>query len=196
VLDSLPETFELLDDILIDIGQFQFPTPFLKIRVEEARLEWFTSSKPHNPAFRELHPEELLFSQLVEMRKNDWKRPRKRWLVLGEVTLSDGKTKVLRDFKKWLDTLPPFKIPMGKERNPPWHKLKDLAAYRLSEIGGLTYAQAMEEARRVGGIVVLTKPHKVLPIYKSLGAYSDAVKRAATLIEQMFPLPYQLRAST
>jgi hypothetical protein len=202
---SMPEIFNdsPLDEIFL-IADVRFPTPFLKLELGDIGTEDIQHLDRHyrggGPAFRELKPKSdsiKILRQSVAVHNFFQNNPMSRLLVLGEVDLSAGKTKVVEAFKKWLDDLPQlkqFKIPQGKAAALPWHELKELAAYRLARIGGLSYAAAIKEAKALQKAYP-GDSNAVLPTYNTLGAYSEAVAAADKRILRLFPPPHRSKAS-
>jgi hypothetical protein len=73
----------------------------------------------------------------------------------------------------------------GKASSTKWHRLKQLAAKRLSD-AGLNYKDARRTiAEREKASPLPTDYNKVLPKYNSAGAWHDAVKKANLFVETM-----------
>lgn len=72
----------------------------------------------------------------------------------------------------------------GRASSSKWHRLKQLAAKRLSD-AGLNYKAAMPVIAAREKAVPIDDKHDVLPKYSSPGAWHDAVKEANLIIEKM-----------
>jgi hypothetical protein len=188
--ESMPKAFheDPLDNIFWIAG-FQFPTPFLQLPSIDPKTFQFLNRHydTKRPAFAELVPREELFRGLLYQHEHSQNKTLGGRLVVAQVDLSAGKTKVVADFKKWVDTLPRLKNRQGKASSLPWHHLKELAAYRLFKIAKLTYPEAKEEVRKRHLCCKIKSYADVLPAYHASG-FSDAVSSAERRILQLYPL--------
>lgn len=72
----------------------------------------------------------------------------------------------------------------GKASSPKWHKLKQLAAKRLSD-AGLNYKDAWGVIVKREKAVPTPANDKVFPKYNSPGAWHDAIKDANSMVKNM-----------
>jgi len=72
----------------------------------------------------------------------------------------------------------------GRASSSKWHRLKQLAAKRLSD-AGLHYKDALRTIAEREKAAPMDDYHEVLPKYNSQGAWLDAVKEANLIIEKM-----------
>ncbi|HXI73648.1 MAG TPA: hypothetical protein VNN22_25170 [Verrucomicrobiae bacterium] len=72
----------------------------------------------------------------------------------------------------------------GRDSSSKWHRLKQLAAKRLSD-AGLHYKDALRTIAEREKAAPMDDYHEVLPKYNSQGAWLDAVKEANLIIEKM-----------
>lgn len=72
----------------------------------------------------------------------------------------------------------------GRASSPKWHRLKQLAAKRLSD-AGQNHKDALRLIDERKKIVALDDQNEVLPQYKSPGAWHDAIKEANEMVEKM-----------
>jgi hypothetical protein len=94
---------------------------------------------------------------------------------------------LVKAFKFWLaqEAKKKRKIAVhGRASSSKWHRLKQLAAKRLSN-AGLNYKAAMLVIHAREKAMPIDDKHDVLPKYKSAGAWNDAVKEANLIIEKM-----------
>jgi hypothetical protein len=108
----------------------------------------------------------------------------------ARIDLRAGKMKINKAFKDFLQKLPKH-VRVGRAAAKPWHKLKELAAYRLQTEAGLSWEQVKDyiEANKMRHSLVSGHGGSVLPRYASSGAWSDAVNSARALIRKRFPEP-------
>src|SRR5207249_9331825 len=103
-----------------------------------------------------------------------------------------SKHRIKREMAAWIDCqddqgIPKFEVPKGKKASPRWHLLKQLAAYRLAEIFGMSHSQAKEFVANHRKQVTTGNHKDVLPSYTSPGAWSDAVAAAKEHMNLLFP---------
>jgi len=72
----------------------------------------------------------------------------------------------------------------GRASAPRWHRLKQLAAKRLSD-AGLNWKESMRKITEHEKISPLADHNNVLPKYNSPGAWHDAVKEANFLVKKV-----------
>jgi hypothetical protein len=72
----------------------------------------------------------------------------------------------------------------GRASSAKWHRLKQLAAKRLSE-AGLNYKDALLKIAEHEKTALLDDKNSVLPKYNSAGAWHDAVKEANLMVEKL-----------
>ncbi len=72
----------------------------------------------------------------------------------------------------------------GRASSSKWHRLKQLAAKRLSD-AGLNYKAAIQVIDAREKAAPIDDKHDVLPKYNSPGAWHDAVKEANLIVEKM-----------
>lgn len=188
--NSMPDSFseDPLDDIFWIAG-FQFPTPFLKLpSIDPENFRHRDSHYPkRQPGFTLVEPKIHLMKALLAAQT---KKPKEKAMVhnifLAQVNLSASETKIINDFKNWLETLPLAEGSKAQAHSLPWHELKELAAFRLQEVAGLTYREAQEQLRLRERSTHIEAIGDVFPIY-SKGGFSDAVACARNRIEALFP---------
>ena len=76
----------------------------------------------------------------------------------------------------------------GKAAIPPWHLLKELAAYRLNKFGAMSRKDVLEFVEGEVEKDNAPDPSKVLPIYSASG-FTEAVESAEERIGLMLPKP-------
>ena len=97
-----------------------------------------------------------------------------------------SKSAIKESFGKWLDRLEIDKTKTSDTRGQrrPWHRLRELSAFRLAE--HFSFGQAQEYLRKDLGINV-AKASRIIPNYKSDGSWSDAVNGAKDYRTELFP---------
>jgi hypothetical protein len=94
---------------------------------------------------------------------------------------------LVKTFAYWISTEAKKKRKIavhGRASSPKWHRLKQLAAKRLSD-AGLNFKTAIRTIDDHEKAVPMDDYHKVLPKYNSPGAWHDAVKEANSMVEKM-----------
>ena len=82
------------------------------------------------------------------------------------------------------ENIHPHKRHTGKRAGVPWHKLKQLAAWRLAKKAGLSHKQARSLVERRRRDAPHDDPRDVLPSYTSAGAWKGAVDAGARLVKR------------
>lgn len=180
-----------------------FPTPFLTtkdIAGGVARVEEVMPLHPKPPPFRDIsyarglcksHPS-MKFAWDDPESVQDWhdQGVRKFEIVLD---LRHSKNLLKKAIGEWVDGLSDsgvkkFPIEKGQKARPKWFQLRELGAYRFSH-AGISFNRTQDFLQRYCSANTSVQFGRVLPDYKSPGAWSDAVKSAEKHISELFPPP-------
>lgn len=97
-------------------------------------------------------------------------------------------------FMDWLSNLQLPKIilrtkPRGTAAKPPWHCLRELAAYRLATHAHMNHKSVIELIDKTLEPDEIRTHERILPSYPSPAGFSGAVSNAAQRIAELFPHP-------
>lgn len=179
-----------------------FPVPFLKSADIDGKIlmiDQFDPLVPKTPGFRTLekmldflkrYPNTGAINrwESSEFVARQYKLGIRKYEIILDLRIS--KNQIKQEFAKWIDELEDseiekFPVKKGKAASLPWFKLKELSAFRLSS-AGYSYTQAYNILERIAPKRGEEIGHKILPMYESQGAWSDAVNAARERIEKFF----------